>query len=94
MYIKWYDEQRNIDVLVNVDGVDTITYSKNILQVDRGYPSTRYDNEKEGQDRFDDIADALNSGNVIVYDLTKPVKYWKPKVGRKSKTQSQAPDAK
>lgn len=29
--------------------------------------------------RFEDIVDALNSGDVTVYDVRKDVGYWKPK---------------
>ena len=94
MYIKWHDEQKNKDSLVNMQEVGGLVYTNKVLSVNGSFESTRYPDEKQGQNRFDDIVDALNSGNVVVYDLTKPVKYWKPKVGRKPKTQSQAPDAK
>ena len=94
MYIKWYDEQRKKDSLVNMKGINELSYYQSVLSVNGGYPSTRYEEEEEGKNRFADIVDALNSGNVIVYDMTQSVKYWKPKVGRKPKTQSQAPNAK
>ena len=39
--------------------------------------------------RFLDIADAYDSGDVRVYDLTQPIGYWKPK-----KTAAKKPAAK
>ena len=81
MYIKFYDERRKQDLLVNLDQAEALSYKDSVLSVNKGTPSKRYDDEKEGKDRFDDIVDALNSDKVVVYDLTKEVGYWKTKPG-------------
>ena len=38
--------------------------------------------------RFDDICDAVVSGNVEIYDVNEPVGYWKPKPARRKKQEA------
>ena len=89
MYIKFYDERRNQDLLINLDQAEALSYKDYVLSINKGNPSKRYDNDKEGKDRFNDLVDALNSDKVVVYDLTKEVGYWKPKPGPKPKASPQ-----
>lgn len=97
MYIKIKDASRSL--LVNLDAyggirLDDGTVSFNTPAVSRimneGTP-------EELQARFDDIAEALNSGKVVVYDANKDVGYWKPKTTTKKatpKAPAKAPEGK
>lgn len=86
MYIRYYDSARHKHNLVCVEG-ESINYNeeRKELGVERSYSFGRYDDNEEGLARFNDLVDALNSGNVIVYDVTQKVGYWKPKHTTRSK---------
>ena len=42
-------------------------------------------NQAELEKRFLDIVEAMNAGDILVYDTRKPVGYWKPKPARAKK---------
>lgn len=89
MFINFYDDQRKLETLVNLNEAQVLTYKDRVLSVNKGNPSTRYEDTDEGiaagKVRYNDIVSALNSEKVIVYDMTKPVGYWKPKHPSKTK---------
>ena len=83
MYVKYYDEARNKYTVMNMDESESVVYHQNELGINKSEIAIRYDDDQEGLDRMNDIVEALDSDNVVVYDLTKEVGYWKPKTHKK-----------
>ena len=69
----------DIPVLTSLSEKDLIVTGNTIVFYGENYTVERSDDVDALSARFDDIVDALNSGDVNVYDVRKDVGYWKPK---------------
>ena len=82
----------NRSFLGNLEELGGITLENNLVSFNSSAISRVVNGgePEEVQARFDDIVAALNSGKVIVYDVSKAVGYWKPKPSTHKKAEPKA----
>ena len=74
-----FDSSNGVPVLTSLVEKDLIISGDTLVFYGENYIIETSNDSETLSVRFDDIVDALNSGDVKVYDVRKDVGYWKSK---------------
>ena len=79
LYYKQTKNNETDERLLDI-GMEGVRRRKRGLQSLNGRNNVAFESEEAAQERLQDIIEALNSEEVVVYDTTKELGYWKKDV--------------